>query len=124
MDTNQKTTSVPTNLQRKYVLWTNSKEEGTTFPVNIEAKNKKLQFFTLLDTGAICSCINYNTFRKLNVSMSQQEVPKVIGADSSDLGSMASVELTLNLGVNKVKQNFIICRELRRNIILGVDFDH
>ena len=54
--------------------------------------------------------------------MSQQEVPKVIGADGSDLGSMGSVELTLNLGANKVKQNFIICRELRRNIILGVDF--
>ena len=95
---------------------------GTTFPVNIEAKNKKLQFFTLLDTGAIHSCINYNTFRKLNVSISQQEVPKVIGVDGSDLGSMGLVELTLNLGANKVKQNFIICRELRRNIILGVDF--
>ena len=90
--------------------------------MNIEAKNKKLQFFALLDTGAIRSCINYNTFRKLNVSMSQQEVPKVIGVDGSDLGSMGSVELTLNLGANKIKQNFIICRELRRNMILGVDF--
>ena len=46
----------------------------------------------------------------------------VIGVDSSDLGSMGSVELTLTLGINKVKQNFIICRKLRRNIILGVDF--
>ena len=35
---------------------------------------------------------------------------------------MGSVELTLTLGVNKVKQNFIICRELQRNIILAVDF--
>ena len=95
---------------------------GTTFPLNIEAKDKKLQFFALMDMGAIRSCINYNTFRKLKVSLSQQEVPKVIGADGSDLGSMGSVELILNLGTNKVKQNFIICRELRRNIILGVDF--
>ena len=92
------------------------------FPRNIEAKDKKLQFFALMDMGAIRSCINYNTFRKLNVSLSQQEVPKVIGADGSDLGSMGSVELILNLGANKVKQNFIICRELRRNIILGIDF--
>ena len=81
-----------------------------------------MQFFALIDTGAIRSCINYNTFRKLNVSLSQQEVPKVIGVNGSDLGSMGSVELTLNLGANKVKQNFIICRELRRNIILDVDF--
>ena len=35
---------------------------------------------------------------------------------------MGSVELTLILGVNKVKQQFIVSRKLRRNIILGVDF--
>ena len=31
-------------------------------------------------------------------------------------------ELTLSIGTNKVAQDFIVCRELRRNIILGVDF--
>ena len=92
------------------------------FPLNIEVKDKKLQFFALMDTVAIHSCINYSTFHKLNVPLSPQEVPKVIGVDGSDLGSMRSVELTLTLGSNKVKQNFIICRELKRNIILGVDF--
>ena len=54
--------------------------------------------------------------------LSLQEVPKVIGADEADLGSMGLVELTLLIGANKVKQKFIICRELQRNIILGVDF--
>ena len=39
-----------------------------------------------------------------------------------DLRCMGLVELTVILGVNKVKQDFIVCRELRRNIILGVDF--
>ena len=68
------------------------------------------------------SCINYNTFRKLNVQLTQREVPKVIGADGSDLGSMGTVQLTLGIGSSKVTQNFIVCRELRRNIILGVDF--
>ena len=68
------------------------------------------------------SCINYNTFRKLNVQLTQREVPKVIGADGSDLGSMGTVQLTLRIGSSKVTQDFIVCRELRRNIILGVDF--
>ena len=68
------------------------------------------------------SCINYNTFRKLNVQLTQREVPKVIGADGGDLGSMGTVQLTLAIGASKVTQNFIVCRELRRNIILGVDF--
>ena len=68
------------------------------------------------------SCINYNTFRKLNAQLTQREVPKVIGADGGDLGSMGIVQLALRIGTSKVKQNFIVCRELRRNIILGVDF--
>ena len=70
----------------------------------------------------MCSCINYNTFRKLNVQLTQWEVPKVIGADGGDLGSMGTVQLTLRIGTSKVTQDFIVCRELRRNIILGVDF--
>ena len=68
------------------------------------------------------SCINYDTFRKLNVQLTQCEVPKVIGVDGGDLGSMGTVQLTLSIGTSKVTQNFIVCRELRRNIILGVDF--
>ena len=95
---------------------------GTTFPLNIETRYKKSQFFALMDMGAMRSCINYNTFRKLNVQLTQREVPKVMGADGGDLGSMGTVELTLSIGANKVTQDFIVCRELRRNIILGVDF--
>ena len=68
------------------------------------------------------SCMNYSTFCKLNVPLLQQDVPRVVGADGGDLGSMGVAELTLTLGMNKVKQHFIVCRELRRNIILGVDF--
>ena len=68
------------------------------------------------------SCINYNTSCKLNVQLTQREVPKVIGADGGDLGSMGTVQLTLGIGSSKMTQNFIMCRELRRNIILGVDF--
>ena len=66
--------------------------------------------------------MNYRTFCKLNAFLLPHEVPRVLGADGGDLGSMGVAELTLMLGVNKVKQCFIVCRELRRNIILGVDF--
>ena len=93
-----------------------------TFPLNIETIHKKSQFFALMDTGAMRSCINYNIFCKLNIQLIQCEVPKVMGADGSDLGSMGTVALTLSIGANKVAQEFIVCRELRRNIILGVDF--
>ena len=45
-----------------------------------------------------------------------------MGADGGDLGSTGTVELTISIGAKNVVQDFIICRELRRNIILGVDF--
>ena len=92
------------------------------FPLNIETRQKTSQFFALMDTGVMRSCINYNTFRKLDVQLAQHEVPKVIGADGGDLDSMGIVQLTLRIGTSKVTQDFIVCRELRRNIILGVDF--
>ena len=58
----------------------------------------------------------------MDIQLAQCEVPKVIGADGGDLGSMGTVQLTIGIGSSKVTQNFIVCRELRRNIILGVDF--
>ena len=75
-----------------------------------------------MDTGAIRSCINYNTFCKLNIQLTHREVLKVIGVDGGDLRSMGTVQLMLRIGTSKVTQDFIVCRELRRNIILGVDF--
>ena len=90
--------------------------------MDAETKNGKQKLFALMDTGAMRSCMNYSTFCKLNASLSQQDTPKVVGADGSDLGSMGIADLTLTLGTRKIKQRFIICRELRRNVILGVDF--
>ena len=79
--------------------------------------------FALMDTGAVRSCMNHATFEKLkNVKLSHKEVPKVLAADGSDLGSIGSVELKLLMGNQTVTQEFIVCRQLRQNIILGVDF--
>ena len=63
-----------------------------------------------MDTGAMRSCINYNTFRKLNIQLTQHEVPKVMGADGGDLGSMGTVELTFSIVASKIAQEFIVYR--------------
>ena len=97
--------------------------KGTTFPINIVTQVNKVQHFALMDTGALRSCINYNTFAKLaKTTLRSKWVPKVVGADGSDLGSMGTVQLTLVLGDRTVQQEFIVCRQLKRNVILGVDF--
>ena len=120
-------------LPEDYLITTEPEEEvcvinefqrkGTTFPINIVTQVNKIQHFALMDTGALRSCINYNTFAKLaKTTLRNKWVPKVVGADGSDLGSMGTVQLTLVLGDRTVQQEFIVCRQLRRNIILGVDF--
>ena len=97
--------------------------KGTTFPINIEEQSKKEQLFALMDTGVIRCCINYVTFEKLkNAKLSHREVPWVLAADGSYLGSIGSIKLKLLLGNQTVIQEFIVCRQFRQNIILGVDF--
>ena len=48
--------------------------------------------------------------------------PRVFTADGSDLGSMGIVQLLLKLGDKEVVQDFVVCRQLKRDVILGVDF--
>ena len=47
---------------------------------------------------------------------------QVVGADSSDLGAVGTITCKISLGDIEVEQTFIICRHLRRNVILGTDF--
>ena len=96
---------------------------GTTFPLNVATPKENTQYFALMDTGAYRSCLNYNTFKKLNnAELLDKHTPKVVGADGGDLGAMGMTQLTLLLGDRIVRQEFIVCRQLRRNMILGVDF--
>ena len=76
-----------------------------------------------MDTGASKSCINYNMFTKIrNPKWSTETPPRVLAADGSDLGSMGIIQLNLKFGDKEVTQDFIVCRQLRRDIILGSDF--
>ena len=76
-----------------------------------------------MDTGATKSCINYNTFTKIrNPKWLTETPPRVFAADGSDLGSMGIIQLNLKFGDKEVTQDFVVCRQLRCDIILGADF--
>ena len=47
---------------------------------------------------------------------------QVVGADGSDLGAVGTLECKIAIGDVEVDQMFIVCRHLRRNVILGTDF--
>ena len=76
-----------------------------------------------MDTGASRSCISYATFLKLkNPKWSTKPVPRVFTADGSDLGSLGRIDMQIKLGNKEVIQDFVVCRQLKRDIILGADF--
>ena len=76
-----------------------------------------------MDTGATRNCINYNTAYKLGKEQIKQfNTMQVVGADGSDLEAVGTVTCKISLGDTKIEQTFIVCRHLRRNVILGTDF--
>ena len=76
-----------------------------------------------MDTGASRSCISYAMFLKVkNPKWSAKPVPRVFTADGSDLGSLGRIDIQVKLGDKEVIQDFVVCRQLKRDIILGADF--
>ena len=47
---------------------------------------------------------------------------QVVGADGSDLGAVGEISCNIEVGDTIVQQDFIVCKHLRRNTILGTDF--
>ena len=47
---------------------------------------------------------------------------QVVRDDGSDLGAVGKVQCKITIGDIEVEQTFIVCRHLRRNMILGTDF--
>ena len=76
-----------------------------------------------MDTGASRSCISYAMFLKVkNPKWSTKPAPRVFTADGSDLGSLGRIDMQIKLGDKEVIQDFVVCRQLKRDIILGADF--
>ena len=76
-----------------------------------------------MDTGATRSCMNYSTAYKMGKNCIRQfETMQVVGADGSDLGAVGTIDCKIMIGDVEVEQTFIVCRHLRRNVILGTDF--
>ena len=47
---------------------------------------------------------------------------QVVRADGSDLGAVGTIKCKITIGDIEVEQAFIVCRHLRRNVILGTNF--
>ena len=65
------------------------------------------------------------TFRKLNLdnkNLHTQNLPTVVGANSTSLGAIGRINFEIEIGKKRLKQTFLVCENLTRSLILGVDF--
>ena len=65
------------------------------------------------------------TFRKLNLDskdLDTKNLPTVVGANGTSLGAVGKINCEIEIGKKRFKQTFLVCENLTRSLILGVDF--
>ena len=63
--------------------------------------------------------MNYSTAYKLGKNnIKQFRTMQVVGAEGSDLGAVGTIKCKIMIGNIELEQTFIMCRYLRRNVIL------
>ena len=65
------------------------------------------------------------TFRKLkldNKDLNTKNLPTVVGANGTSLGAIGRINCEIEIGKKRFKQTFLVCENLTRSLILGVDF--
>ena len=91
------------------------------FKINIA----KREVFTLFDTGASRSVMSGETFRNLNLdskNLDTKNLPTVVGANGTSLGAIGKINCEIVIGKKNFRQTFLVCENLTRSLILGVDF--
>ena len=65
------------------------------------------------------------TFRKLNLDnkhLDTKNLPTVVGANSTSLGAIGRINCEIEIEKKKFEQTFLVCENLTKSLILGVDF--
>ena len=90
------------------------------FKINIEDRTVN----TLFDTGATRSVMSADTFKILKLKdkdLITKNIPQVVGANGTSLGAIGQITCEIKIGKKECKQTFLVCQNLKRNLILGVD---
>ena len=91
---------------------------GTTFPVCIQDKEMNV----LLDKGAEKSYVSIDMFAKLKLSINAGKTPKLRNASGKDMKTHGVMAVKFKMGNTIFVQDFIVCEDLVRPIIIGRDF--
>ena len=89
----------------------------------IPARIAQEQCKVLIDTGASRCCIREDYFNKIpGTSLTLLKGVRIRSATGRDLQTLGKAECAFNLGGRDYKMEFIVCKNLRRPAILGLDF--
>ena len=95
---------------------------GTVFQV-FANNNLNVKINTLFETGAMKSIMSWKMYQKLNLSnLDTASILHVVGASGESLGTRGRTKCKININGKIFYQSFIVCKHLKRPIILGRDF--
>ena len=94
-------------------------EQGTTFPTKVGPTLCN----ALIDTGATKSCMSESYYRTLHLDSIRSVVDARVGsAAGGGLSPLGIVNCSLKLGNTTFDNDFMVCQNLTRPLILGKDF--
>ena len=94
-------------------------EQGTTFPTKVGPTLCN----ALIDTGATKSCMSESYYKTLHLESIRSVVnTRVKSATGSNLSPLGIVNCSLKLGNTIFDNDFIVCQNLTRPLILRKDF--
>ena len=94
-------------------------EQGMTFPTKVGTTMCN----TLIDTGATKSCLSERYYQSLSLTKMQftQNI-SVRSATGRNLIPLGLINCSFELGKIRFNSDFIVCKHLKRPLILGRDF--
>ena len=76
----------------------------------------------LIDTGASRSCINHSLHQDLNTPTTPLYNTRIVSATGNSLRPLGTTNLMVQFPDNSIVHKFIICQNLKRSCIIGIDF--
>ena len=94
-------------------------EQGTTFPTKVGSTLCN----ALIDTSATRSCMSESNYKRLQLnSICSLANTRIRSATGSNLSPLGIIKCTFELGKSAFTNDFIVCQNLTRPLILGRDF--
>ena len=94
------------------------KKIRNTFPVKVQDK----EIHALLETGAEKSCMSLDMFSRLKLSINAGKTPKLRNASGKDMRTQGEMTIKFQMGNTMFTQDFVVCDDLVRPMIIGRDF--